>query len=817
MSTTRDPKKINPKKIDPKKVNNRLVNMPDGSWRNILSIYYNNRVGFDHVNFATLLSKLTRVSPDHHESMKQSKIYRTFLGDLSQRMTASEKLSDFGGVRGVASIVHSLAKLNDDSSESKVILGAVENNADWLKKRGNPQSVSMVTWALNKFKIPVPSHFQNKFKIPVPSHFHKRVEKSDERSISVREAIQINKRIIARASSWRDILSIYSAEHGAFDAINWVTLVNKLAAVEPREWASMKRSGAYRALLRDLSIRMTASDKLSDFGGVREVANIVHALAKLNLDDDIAYIILILRAVDSNAGWLVDSGDPKSISMAAWAFAELRLPAPALFEKIEEHSSSLVDNGSPRNIANTAWAFAKLQIPAPALFKKIDECASFLVEDGDTQDVSVTAWAFAQQKTPAPALFEKISEQASFLVENGSQQAVAMTAWAFATLNIPLPAPLKNPDKGVSCLAAVLQINERIVAQNYSLDNTLYIYHMEHESFNAVNWATIMMELAKVDRKVSESMKRSKVFRALLRDLSLRMTETGELSDFGDVRAVANIVYSLAIIRDKSIESMAIFSAVEYNAEWLLENGNPQSIANIAWAVGRIGGVPSPYLFQEIEKHASYLVENGSPQSISNTAWAFGKLKIPAPALFKKIDERASFLVENGTPQAIANTAWAVARTSLAVETDFHRGIDDGDDDGNGNGGDDDEGTSCESITGHDAWEQDSRFWHDKLENPAPALFQKIEEHASKFVENGTPLEIANTAWAFGALDIRSHALFEKIGEHASDLVENGNGKTIGRTAFAFEKLNIPAPSVLEEHFRAQRMLQKINSPLFDF
>ena len=58
---------------------------------------------------------------------------------------------------------------------------------------------------------------------------------------------------------------------------------------------------------------------------------------------------------------------------------------------------------------------------------------------------------------------------------------------------------------------------------------------------------------------------------------------------------------------------------------------------------------------------AAKFVEQGDPQAIANVAWACATLRFQAPNLFAEIDRNAKWLVENGTPQAVANAAWACA------------------------------------------------------------------------------------------------------------------------------------------------------------
>ena len=121
-----------------------------------------------------------------------------------------------------------------------------------------------------------------------------------------------------------------------------------------------------------------------------------------------------------------------------------------------------------------------------------------------------------------------------------------------------------------------------------------------------------------------------------------------------DIRHVANIVHALAKLGERNA---SIFSAVESNASWIVENGDAQNIANVAWACAKLN-VRSPSLFRSIDDNAFKLVKTGTPQAVETTAWAFAKLDIHAPFLFRSI-ERSTWLIENGNLQAIAVTRQA--------------------------------------------------------------------------------------------------------------------------------------------------------------
>ena len=91
-----------------------------------------------------------------------------------------------------------------------------------------------------------------------------------------------------------------------------------------------------------------------------------------------------------------------------------------------------------------------------------------------------------------------------------------------------------------------------------------------------------------------------------------------------------------------------------------MEEGNPQTVANSAWACATLG-YEAPELFAEIEHHSKWLVEEGKPQEVVNTVWAFATLGYEASELFIELDQHADRLIEHGNLQEISNMCYAIA------------------------------------------------------------------------------------------------------------------------------------------------------------
>ena len=107
----------------------------------------------------------------------------------------------------------------------------------------------------------------------------------------------------------------------------------------------------------------------------------------------------------------------------------------------------------------------------------------------------------------------------------------------------------------------------------------------------------------------------------------------------------------------------SFFEALAKRSEWLVTNGQPRDVSNIAWAYGRLGYRSKPF-FASVESRSDWLGVNGDAWDILNTAWAGATLGHPlSPALVAALERRADYLVENSTVPDIANTVEAVAVT----------------------------------------------------------------------------------------------------------------------------------------------------------
>ena len=94
-----------------------------------------------------------------------------------------------------------------------------------------------------------------------------------------------------------------------------------------------------------------------------------------------------------------------------------------------------------------------------------------------------------------------------------------------------------------------------------------------------------------------------------------------------------------------------------------------------------------------------------------------------------------------------------------------------------------------------------------KLDHPAPKFFDKIEEVSDLLFLDGNTQQVANTAWACAKLGHPTPNLFEGI-ERASDwLVKEGTPQEVANTAWACATLEYPSPRLFHEIEEASQWL----------
>jgi hypothetical protein len=276
----------------------------------------------------------------------------------------------------------------------------------------------------------------------------------------------------------------------------------------------------------------------------------------------------------------------------------------------------------------------------------------------------------------------------------------------------------------------------------------LSLWENESEEYSDMNYANTLSRL-----KTMPSLdKGDPTFVRFVDELATIIEERGLY--WINPRQLSTVAHSLGKMELRTMQgSKRIMDFISRNADRLVQEANPQSLSNTAWAFGKLGGrggLPSSstnLFFEALEERSTWFVENGKPQELAGMAWSCAKLGIRSPKFFAQIEEDSARMMERGNHHSVVNTFWACA----------------------------------------------------KLSHPMPRLFAQIEKHANWLVANGdNPQQVSNLLWACAKLGRKSPKLFDEIENRSAWLVENGSPQSIANTAWAFAKLGVPAPKLFD-------------------
>jgi hypothetical protein len=550
-------------------------------------------------------------------------------------------------------------------------------------------------------------------------------------------AISINKEIVAlgKAGKWKELLSFYQNQRQYFDPVNHATLMSQVARIR-----QVRRDDPlFEAFLSDLSTKLHLHG-ITWLGSPREVANTVHAIAKMGLDPNSNSSVLnIMRLLDdqSTAEWMFKHGNSQEIANCIWACGRLKFECQNMFRLLDERATWFVQSGTtPQGMANCIWACATLEIESPNLFRLLDENVEWMFEHGNPQGIANCTWACGRSNIKSSNLFRLIDERAEWLFQCGNHQDIANCIWACARVGIESPNLFRLLDERAEWV----------------------FYHgIQQEIANCI-WACGTLDVESPN-----------MFKML--------DERAEwLFQNGKPQEIANCMWACAKL---GVKSPTLFRLIEERAEWLFKNGNQQEIASCVWACGTLG-IESPNLFKKLDERAEWLFHNAKPQEIANCTWACGTLGMKSPNLFRLLDARAEWLFDHGNQQVIANCLWACGtleikclnllklldeRAELLVDSGSSQGL-----------------ANC-------AWAC------AKLGIQSPNLFRLLDEHAEWLVENGSSQEIANCAYALSVMGTRSHGFFSALERRLNGFLLDANSQDLCNVCYAIVVLDLRVAS----------------------
>jgi len=213
--------------------------------------------------------------------------------------------------------------------------------------------------------------------------------------------------------------------------------------------STTQRSGSKAAAINERLILSTAGDVLSlfeaeggDFNHVN-FATSLHRLGKLSRSFEKSSTPLLRKIVDRATSSIINESDlwkSRELSNACWGIAKIgNIQAPALFDAVAAEAPKKIATFNSHNLANTAWAYAKAGVEAPLLFEAIALRAQGKVGDFTPSELASTVWAFSAAGAEAPELLAEVALRIEGKVDEFS--ADSLSQLLLVSIHLRLEAP----------------------------------------------------------------------------------------------------------------------------------------------------------------------------------------------------------------------------------------------------------------------------------------------------------------------------------------------------------------------------------------
>jgi hypothetical protein len=174
--------------------------------------------------------------------------------------------------------------------------------------------------------------------------------------------------------------------------------------------------------------------------GARDVANVVHRLAKLHESGRMAVDGELVGLLQARARERAGAFKPRWVANLVWGLAKMDVkPDAVVLEAMQGQATAMADDFEPLDILMLMWALAKMGVKSDAgLVEAMQGRATATADDFNPPNIALFLWALATMGiTPDADLLEAIQGQATATAGDFNPQDVAMLLWAHACLGAP--------------------------------------------------------------------------------------------------------------------------------------------------------------------------------------------------------------------------------------------------------------------------------------------------------------------------------------------------------------------------------------------
>ncbi|KAI2502636.1 RAP domain [Fragilaria crotonensis] len=373
----------------------------NGKWKEILTLYQDQRKWFNPINYSTVMNQLGRIPMVR----RKHPVLGIFISDLSSRLN-KRGIKWIGGTRLVANVIHAIAKLglhgNDDAMQIVMLLEDDEKHAKWMFEKGTIQHISNCIWAFAKLGIK--SHI-----------LFGLLEQNAERLVKEGQSQSISNCLWACGKVGFNCPTLFEL---AEQDTGWLADADDpTQAIAASIWACGQlgiKSPHLFEILDQHAASLTACPHL--------FSNSIEACGTLGIKAP-----NLFRVLEENTDWLWDRGTPQTFTRALRGCALLGINSPRLFELLEQKSDFVIEHGTASEVATCIWACAKIGVITPNLLELLAQKAEWLIDTGHPQDIAMCASSLSFLGFHSPALFSALEGNLTrFLLDSNAHDLCNM-------------------------------------------------------------------------------------------------------------------------------------------------------------------------------------------------------------------------------------------------------------------------------------------------------------------------------------------------------------------------------------------------------
>jgi tellurite resistance protein len=166
--------------------------------------------------------------------------------------------------------------------------------------------------------------------------------------------------------------------------------------------------------------------------GAREIANILHAGAKVRVDCDTDVIRLLFdKAVELSSGF-----EAQNASNAIWAAASLGMKETRVINALARACVDRVREMNAQGASNALWSIATLKVSDDHVITALSQACVNRVREMNPQGASNALWSIATLKVSDDHVITALSQACVNRVREMNAQGASNALWSIATLKV---------------------------------------------------------------------------------------------------------------------------------------------------------------------------------------------------------------------------------------------------------------------------------------------------------------------------------------------------------------------------------------------